>query len=123
MKTILIIITTLFFTTSKAQMKVANYSFGKYGTDAYKHLSLWTEKGKNSYIEYTYGKESTEVKLLILGQRIRNGNKSIQVQFSNKYVLYILPDGLDLNVSDDNGKYFKKFKWEYEGPINGIGTF
>lgn len=123
MKIILIIFTTLFFTTSKAQLKIANYSIGKYGTETYEHISFWTENGKKSYIEYEYGKEPTEKKVLILGQKILNGNKSIKVQFTNKYILYITPDGLNLNVSDENGKYFKTFKWEYEGSVNGVGTY
>jgi hypothetical protein len=123
MKIIIIIFTTLIFTTSKAQLKVANYSTGKYGTETYEHISFWIEDGKKSYLEYAYGKEPTEIKLLFLGQKILNRNKSIKVQFSNGNILFITPDGLNLNVSDENGKYFKTFKWEYVGPINGIGTY
>ena len=29
----------------------------------------------------------------------------------------------ELNVRNIEGNYLKTFKWEYEGPINGIGTF
>ncbi len=105
-------------------MKVANYSFGKYGTESYRHLSFWTENGKNAFIEYKHSKEATEVKLVNLGQTVFNGKKSIKVQFKNKHVLYITPNGFNLNVSDESGeKYFKTFTWEYEGPINGVGTF
>jgi len=104
-------------------MKVANYSFGKYGTETYEHLSFWTENGKNAYIEYKHGTRPTQI-ILNLGQTIFNGDKSIKVQFKNKHVLFITPNGFNLNVSDESGKkYFKTLKWEYEGPINGIGTF
>jgi len=44
------------------------------------------------------------------------------MQFTNKYVLYIIPAGLSLKVIDSSGTYSKIFSWQYGGPVNGIGT-
>jgi hypothetical protein len=52
-----------------------------------------------------------------------NGDSCFKIQFTNKYVLYIIPTGLRLKVTDVTGKYNKTFSWEYEGPVNGIGTY
>ncbi|MES2544487.1 MAG: hypothetical protein V4548_06360 [Bacteroidota bacterium] len=123
MKILLIIFTSIFFSTVNAQLKVANYSIGEYGTKAYEHLAFWTENGKRTYIEYSYGIEPTEVKLTVLEQKNVTIKKSIKVQFPNGYTLYVNPNGLNLNINDDNGKYSKTFEWEYEGPIEGRGTF
>jgi len=39
------IVILLLATTSKGQLKVANYSVGKFGTDKYEHLEFWTKDG------------------------------------------------------------------------------
>ena len=95
--------------SSTAQVKVANYSIGGYGTASYEHLSFWIEDGKKNYIEYSYGAKPKEIKLTFLGQAILNGKRCLKVQFPNKYILFINADGTKLNVSDENGKYFKAF--------------
>jgi hypothetical protein len=123
MKIILIIFTVLSFSTSHGQLKVANYSVGKYGTKEYEHLSFWTENGKKTYIEYSFGEKPTEVKLIMQEQKKQKKNKSVKVQFSNGYTLDITQNGFNLNVNDESGKYVRTFKWEYEGPIEGRGTF
>jgi hypothetical protein len=115
---------TLFIgTTLTAQMKVANYSFGKPGTGKYEHLNFWTKDGKRTEITYSYGKDRKEVKLQHLGKDKLNGSACFKVKFNNDYVLYIIPRGRQLQVTDASGKYNKAFSWEYEGPVNGVGTF
>jgi hypothetical protein len=104
-------------------MKVANYSFGKPGTDKYEHFDFWTKDGKPTEINYAYGKKRKEVKLQNLGKDRLNGSDCFKVKFTNNYVLYIIPHGQQLQVTDPSGKYNKTFSWEYEGPVNGIGTF
>jgi hypothetical protein len=125
MKNIMILTVATFFTgtTLMAQMKVAQYSFGKPGTDTYEHLEFWTKDGKRSEVNYAYGKDRKEVKLRYLGKGQLNGQTGFKVQFGNNYMLYIIPKRLQLQVTDANGKYNKIFSWEYEGPVNGIGTY
>jgi hypothetical protein len=123
-KVIFLVFPTLLIGASlAAQMKVANYSFGKPGTVKYEHLDFWIKEGKRTEIHYSYGKDRKEVKLQYLGKDKQNGSACFKVKFTNDYVLYIIPRGKQLLVTDASGKYKKTFSWEYEGPINGIGTF
>jgi len=118
-----ILLALLVGTTSKAQLKVASYCYGKPQTDQYEHFDFWTKDGKRTDIFYSYGKRSKEVKLQYMGRDQINGDSCFKVQFTNKYILYIIPTGLQLKVADPRGKYNKTFAWEYEGPVNGIGTY
>lgn len=110
-------------TALMAQMKVAGYSVGQPGTDKYEHLEFWTIDGHRAEISYAYGKDRKEVKLQYLGKVQVNSSICFKVKFPNNYVLYILPKELRLQVRDARGKYNRTFSWEYEGPVNGIGTF
>jgi hypothetical protein len=119
--------TTLFLSclgskVSNAQLKVAQYAYGKYSTDQFEKFEFWARGDKQSEILYSYGKDPRKVQLQYLGKSTINGDSCFEVRFSNKYVLYIIPRGLSLEVVDSPGKYKKTFSWEYEGPINGIGT-
>ena len=105
--------------TASAQTKVANYSFGKPGTDTYEQLSFWVKDGKKSSIDYAYGKDRKEVKLRYVGKY----DASFQVQFPNNSILTVNPKGITLIVVNTKSNYTKTFVWEYEGPANGIGTF
>jgi hypothetical protein len=118
-----IILSLLFGTKAGAQLKVANYSCGKYGTEKYEHFEFWTKDGKRADIYYSYGKYQKRVKLYYSDKDKINGDSCFKVQFTNKYILYIIPKGLGLSVVDTSGKYNKDFSWEYEGPVNGIGTY
>jgi len=35
----------------------------------------------------------------------------------------MIPLAAQLQVTDERGTYNKLFSWEYEGPVNGMGTF
>jgi hypothetical protein len=106
-----------------AQMKVTNYSFGKRGKDNYEHFEFWTKDGKRTEITYSYGRDSKEVKLQYTGNDNINDSACFKVRFSNNYMLYIIPMGKQLHVTDAHGTYNKTFSWEYEGSVNGIGTY
>ena len=106
-----------------AQSRVANFYTGKYGTTAYEHFSFWTKDNKRAQIEYSYGVRPKVIELVYLGLDTLNGKNSFKVRFPNKYILYITPKGSKLLIEDKKGKYTKTFTWEYEGPVNGVGTY
>lgn len=123
-KIIFIIVPILFCITDLfAQIKVANYSVGQPGTDKYEHLEFWAKDGNRTQVNYSYGKNQKEVKLLYSGKDLIGNDTCFKVQFTNNYILYIIQKGLQLRVIDSSEKYDKIFSWEYEGPINGIGTY
>jgi|GEM_PF-1651813 len=105
-----------------AQLKVAQYAHGLYGTEQFEKFEFWTKEGKPSEILYTYGKSARKAKLQYLGKSRVNGDSCFKVQFSNKYFLFVIPSGLSLKVVDSSGKYNTAFSWQYEGPIDGRGT-
>ena len=105
------------------EQKVANYFFGKAGTNSYESFAFWVEANKRGDIVYDYGREFKEVKLNYWGKDNYKGEACFKVQFPNSYILYIIPQGLSLKVASGDGKYKKLFRWQYEGPVNGIGTF
>ncbi|MCI1189541.1 hypothetical protein MON38_19125 [Hymenobacter sp. DH14] len=102
-----------------AQSKVAVFAHGQPGTAAYEQFSFWTANGQRTDIYYRYGKARREVKLRYAGP-VAAG---FRVQFSNGHLLTVVPNGETLRVSDAKTSVPKRFAWEYEGPINGIGTF
>src|ERR1043165_5607903 len=109
--------------TARAQEHVANYSTGKTGSQSFEELSFWTRDGKRAEIGYIYGKEWKELKLSYAGPEGWKSENAFKVQFPNGHILYIIPRGLTLRVVDAGGSYSKIFRWYYEGPVNGRGTF
>ena len=120
---LLFLFTAFLFVLSTAQSKVANFFTGKYGTENYEQFSFWVKEGKRADIDYTFGVNRKDVRLKYLGKNIFKGDSCFKVQFPNNYILYIIPTNKNLKITDESGKYLKIFRWEYEGPINGIGTF
>jgi len=108
--------------TSYAQLKVAQYSFGEYGTVAYEHFAFCTNNGERSKIYYSYGKTPHEIELHFSGRDTMNGKPFFKVRFSNGHELYVIPKGLQVRITDLTGRYDKTLSWEYEGPIDGRGT-
>ena len=123
MKQFSLLLIALFIGTILYAQKVAAYSYGELGNDNYERFSFWIKNNKRSDIYYSYSKVGKEIKLKFIGTGIFNGDSCFKVQFANDYVLHIIPKNNQLKVCDPTGKYSKYFKWEYEGPINGIGTF
>ena len=108
---------------AQAQTKVANYAYGEPGTVQYEHLSFWTKDGRRTEISYTYGKSRTEAKLTYVGLDKVSGQPAFKVRFANQHMLYVVPSGQILRVTDSKSSNPKTYTWEYEGPVNGIGTF
>lgn len=109
--------------SSHAQVKVAQYSIGKYRTTAFEEFKFWTKDGKQSKILYSYGTGGKEIPLRYVGTGKVDGNPCFKVQFPNGYILYVIPSDLRLRIVDPAEKYNKVFSWEYEGPVDGIGTY
>jgi hypothetical protein len=106
-------------------IKVANYFTGKLNTDDYEAFSFWIKDAKIFEIIYRYGKWAgqKDYKLVYLGVTLSDSKKCFKVKFPNNYELFIIPDGVKLKIIDKNKKYNKVFTWEYEGPVDGKGTF
>ncbi len=108
---------------AQAQTTVANYATGQPGTATYEQLSLWVKNGQRANIQYTYGKNGQTVPLRYAGQSQLRGRPGFQVQFANRHTLYLVPSGTTLLVAASPTAAPKTFAWEYEGPVNGVGTF
>lgn len=117
------ILILLLVVNAKGQTKVANYGVSKPGTDKYEHLSFWIEEGKRANIYYAYGKDRKEMKLQYLGVARMGKRSGFKLQFPNGFTVIVFAKNSLLLVRDFKGKYNKTFTWEYEGPVNGIGTF
>jgi len=113
---------TLAARPAHAQNQVANYTFGKPGTASYEHFSFWTTDGQRSDMQYAYGKDRKDTQLRYVGLGRLNGQSCFKVQFPNRHVLYLVPSGTTLRVATASGAAPKTFVWEYEGPVNGVGT-
>ena len=115
----------LFASSAFGQQQVANYATGKVGTKSYEHISFWVRENQIDEIAYSYGKDwyEKEIKLTYLGTDVLKGEPCFKVQFPNNHILYIIPKGISLKIVNGEGHYTKSFRWEYEGPVNGRGTF
>lgn len=119
----LVVLASLITVTGTAQTKVAQFSIGKPGTKEYENIAFWIQDKKRTTIDYDYGENHKTIKLKYLGRDVLKGDSCFKVQFPNSYLLYIIPRKNQLSVTNSNGQYLKTFTWEYEGPVNGIGTF
>jgi hypothetical protein len=106
-----------------SDQQVSSYSTGKYGTSDYENISFWIKNGKRSDITYSFGARPKVIRLQFAGNITKDQDTIFKVRFPNNLVLFIRSAGNDLIIADSNQNYRKIFKWEYEGPVNGIGTF
>lgn len=105
-----------------AQNQVANYGFGQPGTAGYEHFSFWINNKRRTDIQYAYGKDRQDTQLHYAGLGRLNGQRCFKVQFPNRRTLYVMPSGTTLRVATSPTATPKTFAWEYEGPVNGVGT-
>ncbi|MFD1873808.1 hypothetical protein [Hymenobacter bucti] len=101
-----------------AQNRVANYGYGQPGTAGYEHLSFWINNKRRTDIHYAHGKDRQDTPLRYAGL----GQGGFKTQFPDRRTLYVVPSGNTLLVSTAQGAAPKTFTWEYEGPVNGVGT-
>jgi hypothetical protein len=102
-----------------AQNQVANYGFGQPGTAAYEHFSFWTKDGVRTDIHYAYGRDRQDIPLRYAGRL--KGQAGFRARFPNGRTLHVVPSGTTLRVTTKTAAP-KIFTWEYEGPVNGVGT-
>jgi len=107
---------------AQAQTKIASYAYGKPGTATYERLSFWVEAGKRTDIYYAYGAARKEVRLQYAGKKQPAAPAGFTLRFANGSLLSVVPSGTLLSVSGGKGAA-KRFAWEYEGPVDGRGTF
>ena len=127
-KSIVALFTRLYFVLFNAQItdtsRVANFSNDKSLSKNFESFSFQETNGKPAEIIYAYGENYEEIKLKHLGKTEFNGKKAFKVMFPNKLVLYIVPNSNNtISVYNKSKSYNKTFNWQYEGPIDGIGTF
>lgn len=107
--------------------RVANFSYGNYDSPDFESYSFWVRSNKRSSIDYTYRTKAGEIKHLKLkyaGIDVSDGQKAFKVIFPNGLLLYITPSNEEtVRIKSADGSYAKYFKWLYEGPVNGIGTW
>lgn len=106
-----------------AQTKVANFFTGRAGTKSYEHISFSFEDDNIGDITYTYGKNGHPLKLKYVGTDNLGGIKAIKVEFPNGEVFFVVPKSTFLRISNKKINYDKIFRWEYDGSVNGIGTW
>jgi len=107
---------------AQAQNTVANYAYGQPGTAGYEHFSFWTKDGQRYQLQYSYGPDRRDATLRYAGPAAVGGQASFKVQFADGRVLYITPADAVLRVATSPTAAPKEFAWEYEGPVNGVGT-
>lgn len=102
--------------------KVANFAIPghDYSSPGFESLSFWSGP-RGQVVDYEYGANHKRVRLRTLGSSA--GGKGFAVRFPNGFVLDVVPQDKGLQVSDRAGKYSKTFEWQYEGPVDGRGTF
>lgn len=123
MKTLLVSLLLLSQVALAQPGQVANYSTGQPGTDGYEQFSFWVRNSTVSDISYVYGRNRKEAKITYLGKSSLNGKPAFKLGLPTGVVLYAVPLDITLMVTDRPGKYVKRFSWQYEGPVDGIGTF
>jgi hypothetical protein len=120
----------VFQLTGKAQKYpasvVAQFLTSQYGSRDYEHFAFWVYQNKNRQIEYSYRDKKGEIQSLelsYLGKFKQGGRSGFRVLFPNNFVLRVFLTGDVLEVKAEKGNYFKYFRWQYEGPVDGRGTF
>lgn len=123
-KAIILLITfSVFATANSYGQKTANYYSGEPGTNSYQGYSFWANGNKPSHITFNYGKDRTEMKPVYAGKITYKNQLGFKLVFPNQKVFYVIPAGYKLKIVNTSLNKTEIFNWEYEGPVNGIGTY
>lgn len=113
----------LFLLLPSNYKQVASYSNSEFGSSKYENFGFWILDNHNPVIHYQYGKKSLEVPVKYLGKCKVGNNKCFKMLLNNKLTLYVSIEKHNLRIKSASGNYNKLFAWQYEGPVNGIGTY
>ena len=105
------------------QAQVANYvarGAQAPGPD-YEQLAFWADARGQRRVRYAWGEAPRSVELAVLPGR--TGDDGFALRFPNGLVLEAIPQGESLRLRDGSGGYDKLFEWQYQGPVDGRGTF
>lgn len=102
--------------------RVANYETGTAGRADHESLSFALMADGSRQVRYAYGADWKELGLRYLGPRPGDA-PGFAVAFPNRLELEIRVHGDELRVRSADGRYDKTFRWRYEGPVDGRGTF
>jgi hypothetical protein len=102
--------------------QVANFAVTGRTEDSpeFERLSFWS--GPNGeVVDYVLGSDGEPLRLKPMG--VNADRKSFAIRLPNTLMLDIEPRGDSLLVRDRWGRYRQEFAWQYEGPVEGRGTF
>lgn len=105
--------------------RVANYYAGTPGTASYEHFSFWSTAGRRGDMQYSQGagqSDQNDATLRYAGPTRLQGQPAFKVRFAGGKVLYVAPRDTALLVATSATAAPKIFQWEYQGPVNGVGT-
>jgi hypothetical protein len=124
--TIFTLVCNTFAHAQEDEFRVASYSTGKPGTRDYEELSFSVDHRKDQRlgVTYAYGADRKELELVYLKPAAGSAPNAFDVLFPNGKVfkIEVLEKTKSLLFTGDGSKYRKTFTWEYQGPIDGIGT-
>lgn len=107
--------------------RVANFSYKNFAAKDFEAYGFWVNANQIGDINYSYKTPEGDIKSMKLkyeGADMLNGEKAFKVLFPNNLLLYVIPrKNNTLKIASLDGKYSKTFRWLYEGPIEGRGTF
>lgn len=114
----------LFLLHPSQDVRVVTYSTGKINTSNYEGLSFWIKDNQKAYIRYAQGKDTEDIDLTWAGPVTLKEGKGFKVQFPapDTNCLYIIPQGLGLNIVDKIGKRQTFYSWENEGSPGDPGV-
>ncbi|WP_202839481.1 hypothetical protein [Luteimonas saliphila] len=103
--------------------RVANYAVRgeEFPGAGYEALRLWADEAGGTRVRYAWGADARELSLEVLGPAATG--EGFALRFRNGLVLDVVPQGDSLRVRSRDGRYDKVFDWQYEGPVDGRGTF
>jgi hypothetical protein len=117
----------LFLSATAFGQRVANFSYKNFTAKDFEAYGFWVNANQVGDINYSYKTPEGDIKSMKLqyeGVDTLNGEKAFKVLFPNNLRLYIIPKKNNtLKIASLDGKYSKTFRWLYEGPVEGRGTF
>jgi hypothetical protein len=123
----LLIYLVLLLPAATFAQRVANFSYKNFNAKDFEAYGFWVNANQVGDINYSYKTPEGDIKSMKLqyeGVDMLNGEKAFKVLFPNNLRLYVIPKKNNtLKIASLDGKYSKTFRWLYEGPVEGRGTF